>query len=273
MRLTSWTLKMSSIRRSTNSHPTFFPEAEVQKTDKAKTFWQRRAAADRQIHSGRVHLSHQDTKCLRFNWRIISDGKSPHCKGGTGTEHTCICFNRQSRPDFATRQSLVNQSRQCARQIGARLHVLQILHGDTHTVLRNFTCNKVEIYSGLTASGRMIKRIMYLLCLHIWNRTSLNGGNITKGRKTNWTETSRNRKEWKLVIEEVKRPLETTMPKMKKVFWLRKLPRVGGRDTQRPLSVTTYGPIVLTLLPGYGNLRFARVRVMCVSVMHDSHNK
>lgn len=110
--LLSWIVKMSSVRWITKINRYFLSSSRQEVN--AKTLRQRRATTDRwYILVGYIWLSDQDTEYFRLNLRIRRDSKASIVRQERGQRHTCICSNRQRRPDCATRLSLVNQSRQC----------------------------------------------------------------------------------------------------------------------------------------------------------------
>jgi hypothetical protein len=172
--------------------PDILSQAEVKKTDKAKKLWQRRAR--QAIHCGGLHLSGRDNEYFRFNLRIIRDSKTRTAREEQGQcTHAFVLTDNLVLTVLPVSHLSINRDN-ASRQIGARLHVLQILHSATYPTLRNHrntncTCKNVNIYSGLTAFGRMIQGIIIPLCLHIWIRTGLNGGNMCG--HTSWRKEKR----------------------------------------------------------------------------------
>jgi len=124
------------------------------------------------MHCGGLHLSERDTEYFRFNLRIIRDSKARIVREEQGQRsHAFVLTDNLVLTVLPVSHLSINRDN-ASRQIGARLHVLQILHSATYPMLRNqrninFTSKNVNIYSGLTAFGRMIQGIMFRLSSYL----------------------------------------------------------------------------------------------------------
>jgi hypothetical protein len=130
-----------------------FSQDEVKKTDTLTKTRIRRQA----IHCGGLHLSDRDrdTEYFRSNLRIIRDSKARIVREEQGQRsHAFVLTHNLVLTVLPVSHLSINRDN-ASRQIGARLHVLQILYSALYPMLRNqrninYTCKIVNNYSGLT---------------------------------------------------------------------------------------------------------------------------
>ena len=131
--------------------PDIFSQAAVKKTDKAKTLWQRRASADRRYIVAGYICQTETPEYFRFNLRIIRDGKGRIVREEQGQRtHAFVLTDNLVLTVLPVRHLSINRDN-ASRQIGARLHVLHILHSAAYPMLRNrrninCTCKNVNNY-------------------------------------------------------------------------------------------------------------------------------